>query len=311
MNTQIEKDVPLISVIIPVYNVEKYLEKCLNSVINQRYTNLEIIVIDDGSTDRSGQISDNYAKIDDRIYVIHQINQGLSAARNAGIACSRGEFIFFLDSDDWISAECISELYRLIVSYGVQISQCGECKQEYAEMIMSSKEYLLSTDYRTMAWGKLYNACLWKERFTFPVGKVHEDNAVVYKVVYEAQKIAITRQQYYYCAIRDESINAQAKGKRQRLDRIEFEKEAIAFFEGKNEPELKAWAIRTYAFDLLKQYWEYNDCEKKRVRKELKSRYKEIVPQVVTDHKLRFGTRFLLWLCKYNMRIWNVLVKGE
>lgn len=114
----------MISVIIPIYNVEEYLEKCVNSVLNQTYSDLEIILVDDGSTDNSGKICDELKNKDNRIIVIHQENQGLSAARNAGIAKALGEYIAFVDSDDYIMEDMYETLYKNLEKTDADISIC-------------------------------------------------------------------------------------------------------------------------------------------------------------------------------------------
>ena len=116
---------PLISIIIPVYNVNEYLEKCLCSVCGQTYKNLEIIVVDDGSTDGSGEICDMFAETDSRIKVIHQVNKGQSCARNEGLTIARGEYIGFVDSDDWIDPDMYEFLYHLLVDNDADISVCA------------------------------------------------------------------------------------------------------------------------------------------------------------------------------------------
>lgn len=116
---------PLLSVIVPVYNVENYIGDCIQSLINQHYSNLDILLIDDGSEDRSSQICDEYADLDNRIRVFHQTNQGLSKARNVGLENAEGEYITFLDSDDFIDIEMYSSLMNVIKEYDVQIAACG------------------------------------------------------------------------------------------------------------------------------------------------------------------------------------------
>ena len=116
---------PLISIIIPVYKVEKYLEKCIKSVLDQTYKNLQIILVDDGSPDNCGNICDNYAKIDNRIEVIHKANGGLSEARNVGLKVARGEYIGFVDSDDYVSNEMFENLYNTLISNDVDVSICN------------------------------------------------------------------------------------------------------------------------------------------------------------------------------------------
>lgn len=114
-----------ISVIIPIYNVEKYLSDCVESVLKQTYTDLEIILVDDGSQDASGQICDDYAKQDSRVQVIHKKNGGLSSARNAGIDQATGQYFFFLDSDDWIAENALELLYKEIKSTGSDLALCN------------------------------------------------------------------------------------------------------------------------------------------------------------------------------------------
>ena len=115
---------PLISVIVPAYNVEPYIEKCVKSIINQDYPNLEIILVNDGSKDKTGELCDKLKETDDRIQVIHQNNRGLSAARNSGLDLAHGEWIAFLDSDDWIEPEMYSTLIKIAVKEDAEIASC-------------------------------------------------------------------------------------------------------------------------------------------------------------------------------------------
>ena len=162
---------PLISIVIPVYKVEKYLERCILSIINQNYSNLEIILVDDGSPDDCGLICDNWAKIDNRIRVIHKENGGLSDARNAGIKIATGEFITFIDSDDYVLDNYIEYLLELIFKYNADIAICNfhqlfeETNRKVfvggkVEKIFNSEEaietMLYDRDFYTCAWGKLY-----------------------------------------------------------------------------------------------------------------------------------------------------------
>ena len=119
----------LISIIVPVYNVEQYLDRCVKSLLQQTYKNLEIILVDDGSPDRCGQMCDNYAKLDSRVLVIHKENGGLSDARNAGLSHAHGEYIAFVDSDDYIEADMISELYNACHNQDADIVVCGRRHQ--------------------------------------------------------------------------------------------------------------------------------------------------------------------------------------
>ncbi|MEI7668283.1 MAG: glycosyltransferase family A protein, partial [Erysipelotrichaceae bacterium] len=163
----------LISVIVPVYNVEKYIDRCVSSILNQTYKNLDIILVDDGSQDKSGQICDEYALKDNRIKVLHKSNGGLSDARNKGIELSKGEYISFVDSDDTISNNFIDKLYNLCVNYSSDISMCY-FKQFTSEISFNREhesridiftniqmlENLINEKYvqSTVAWNKLYKA---------------------------------------------------------------------------------------------------------------------------------------------------------
>ncbi len=156
---------PLISVIIPVYRTEKYLRKCVDSVLAQTYANLEIILVDNGSPDRCGQICDEYAQKDKRIRVIHQTNQGVSAARNAGLEIATGEYIAFVDSDDYIEPDMYEYLYGLIIKDNTSMSMCNICQDEgYHTKKQTEQPYVLISaldifEYGSIwgyVWNKLY-----------------------------------------------------------------------------------------------------------------------------------------------------------
>jgi len=171
----------MISVIIPVYNVEAFLERCIDSVINQIYPHLEIILIDDGSTDKSGDICDRYAQADGRIVVVHQKNAGLSAARNRGLDIAKGEYIGFVDSDDYIDADMYQALYNKAVETGCDIVEC-DLRHTYknTEDIEKTVRHYDKKDLicfgRGVAWNKLYRHGLIQETgVRFPAGLIYED----------------------------------------------------------------------------------------------------------------------------------------
>lgn len=211
---------PLISVILPVYNVERYLDRCMESVIHQTYKNLEIILIDDGSTDLSGKICEKYATIDDRVRVIHQENQGLSAARNKGIIESKGEYITFIDSDDYISYDMIEYLLLLILRFHSRMSLCshtivfsksGKKKilGDGREIRLSAHAALLSMLYHgnvdTSAWAKLYKRDIF-ETIRYPERKLFEDIGTTYKTFIESKWIACGFKSKYFYVVREKSI---------------------------------------------------------------------------------------------------------
>ncbi|MDR1753719.1 MAG: glycosyltransferase [Eubacterium sp.] len=214
---------PLISVIIPVYKVEKYIRKCLGSVINQTYKNLEIILVDDGSPDNCGNICDEYAFLDKRIIVVHKENGGLSDARNAAIDIAKGEFITFVDSDDWISENMIELLYNDIVKNDSDISVtnpvyyfentglekkgkfnkqkfCGSFSVEEALNGMFSAKI-----FDVTAWAKLYKASLFNG-IRYPKGLINEDEDVTYKLIFFSKSVSVIEEELYYYLQRGESI---------------------------------------------------------------------------------------------------------
>jgi len=234
----------LISVIVPVYNVERYLPQCLDSVMNQTYRNVEIILVDDGSTDRSGGICDEYQRKDRRIAVIHKENGGLSDARNAGLNAARGRYFFFLDSDDFIAPHCIETLYRLMketnsdISIGnFQQTHDGESPKAferpgrmYAFTKMEALEQLTGTFYLqfTVAWGKLIKREMMSG-IRFPVGRLHEDEFTSYKVLYNAKKVVFTEERLLFYRIRPDSITNRNLSVKQMMDWVDAFQERAVF----------------------------------------------------------------------------------
>lgn len=212
-NMQNKKELPLVSVIIPVYNVEKYLTRCLESVIAQTYSNLEIILVDDGSTDNSGKVCDKYQENDSRIKIIHKINGGQSDARNVGIDKACGEYIAFVDSDDWITKDYIESMYSLMITNDCDIATCG-VRRIFKEVTVRNKteekykicyrdeavKHLLYQRISTSAYGKLYKTDLW-DAIRFPVGKIYEEIEPLYMIFRRSMKVVMINQckyMYYY-----------------------------------------------------------------------------------------------------------------
>lgn len=209
---------PMISVIVPVYNVEEYLGRCLDSIVGQTYDNFEIILVDDGSTDSSGKICDRYAKSDDRIKVVHRKNGGLSAARNSGIEVVDGEYITFIDSDDYVARDYLEVLFETIRDNNAEISAVKQYV-EYPNRTMDTgtgKKYVLSSeqvfekmlygeDFDVSAWGKLYRRSLFEE-VRFPEGQLFEDSATTYLLIGQCKRIAMKSIPLYYYVMRSDSI---------------------------------------------------------------------------------------------------------
>ena len=209
----------LISIIVPVYNVEQYLEKCVDSIINQKYKNLEIILVDDGATDSSGKLCDELAKIDNRIKVYHKENGGLSDARNYGVERATGDYIGFVDSDDYIDSEMYEELYEAIKKENVDVVECNlkiiypdrvelfteqkyynvYTKQEYLE------EYLKIEKIFGSACVRLIKSDIAK-KLKFPVGKLYEDTYYAYDLIEKVDRYVIMNNPYYNYLMRENSI---------------------------------------------------------------------------------------------------------
>lgn len=211
----------LISIIIPVYKVEKYLEKCIQSVINQTYENLQIILVDDGSPDNCGKICDEYAKKDHRIEVIHKSNGGLSDARNKGLEIAKGEYIGFVDSDDYIEADIYEVLYNLLKQYNADVSICNFYTVSQGKIAIKNvdsgikeytrieilKEILLDNDIQSYAWNKLYKRELFGE-IKYPVGKKYEDIGTTFYLLEKCNKVVVTgKPEYYYINRQDSIVN--------------------------------------------------------------------------------------------------------
>ena len=238
----------LISVIVPVYKVEAYLDRCMQSIVNQTYSNLEIILVDDGSPDRCGAMCDAWAEKDSRIKVIHKENGGLSDARNAGMSIANGEYIAFVDSDDWVHPEYLSLLHRAARVYGVTMVGCdylmtdengiehyveepemeSHCAAQALEMLTNNR------GYRAVAWNKLYHRSLL-EGETYPVGRYHEDEFFTYRIMDKAGKLAYVNAPLYFYFQRSGSIMQSVSVK--HLDALDAYLERLELFRQKY-PEL-------------------------------------------------------------------------
>ena len=196
-----------ISVIVPVYKVEEFLSRCVDSILCQSYPDFEVILVDDGSPDRCGQMCEDYARQDSRIHVIHQENGGLSAARNSGIdwafAHSDSRWLAFVDSDDWVHPDFLKVLYETAEQTLCKISVCdffrtsGENfpEQPYNCAMRIAAGDFYCGDYQNgqtaVAWNKLYHKSLFKN-LRYPVGKLHEDEFTTYQAVYQAGTVGVT-----------------------------------------------------------------------------------------------------------------------
>ena len=246
---------PKISIIVPIYKVEPYLEKCVESILKQTFTDFELILVDDGSPDHCPEICDEYAKKDNRIRVIHKKNGGLSSARNAGIDVAQGAYLSFIDGDDWIAPDMYLKMVSLMEEHGGDIAVCeyDEVDESVTELVplgRMTREIKIFNNIEALqqiygelnvkmviACNKLYKKGLFDE-IRYPEGKIHEDEFVIHELLFKANKVIYTNETFYAYVQRTGSIMRQSYNLA-HLDAIEAFLNRIYFFEEKGLEELK------------------------------------------------------------------------
>lgn len=281
----------LISVIVPVYNVENYLDRCVDSIVNQTYKNLEIILVDDGSTDSSGRKCDEWKKKDNRILVVHKKNGGLSDARNAGLEVANGTYIGFVDSDDFISLDMYRILLKTMIETNSDIVECNRRSFTDSDIIHEANtdsfsvevfgsekallELILERKLKQTAWNKLYQRQIITT--LFEVGKINEDEYWTYQIFGKANTIAAVNAELYYYYQRESSIMHE-KYSIKRLDGVIARKERLVYIEN-NYPNLFNQACVSYLWACFYHYQVI--CRNKQVdndsyyRKTLHSEYRK------------------------------------
>lgn len=277
-----------VSVVVPIYNVEVYLARCIDSILKQTYSNLEIILVDDGATDGSGEIVDRYASLDNRIIPIHKSNGGLSDARNAGIDVATGDYICFVDSDDLIHSQYVETLLKLCVKNDCDIAQCRferssldtfSTEEGNGEVIFFDSIGILNAIYSEknvetiVAWNKLYKRELF-EQIRYPKGRIHEDEATLYKVFYKAQKVARIDKVLYLYYQNTDSITKKTYSLK-RLDILLALEERMQFFQENGLDKLYAKDSYKYLCKILIQIYLVSNMESpdRTILKELKKKY--------------------------------------
>ncbi len=219
---------PLISIIVPIYKVETFLPRCIDSILKQTYTNIEVLLVDDGSPDRCGEIADEYAAKDSRVQVIHQENGGIAKARNAGIHRSKGEYLYFVDSDDYIAEDAIETLYRMIVEQDAELAIANyaytdeegnllpadhfpKSNPPIHDGVLSGREVLEELaitgtwHYSVLAWNRLGHRKLYRA-VEFTEGRTHEDELIVHRLIAQCERVALSTKVTYYYVQRSGSI---------------------------------------------------------------------------------------------------------
>ncbi len=263
----------LISIIIPIYKVEQYLDKCIQSIINQTYKNLQIILVDDGSPDNCGKICDEYALKDNRIEVIHKINGGLSDARNVGIGRAKGKYIGFVDSDDYIEKDMYENMYNLLEERNADVCICNFYNviennniiknpnngiQEYNKIDIL-KEILLDKQIQSYAWNKLYKSELF-DNVKYPVGKKYEDIGTTFYILEKCNKVVVTDLPKYYYLNRIDSI-VNNLSEQTVIDYVDLINERYDYIENKYS-ELRRYNIYYLARTLITAYTDLQKLKK-------------------------------------------------
>lgn len=311
-------DNKLISIVVPVYNVESYISRCINSILRQTYRNIEVVLVDDGSTDSSGDICDSYALLDSRITVIHKLNGGLSDARNTGVRQCKGELVSLIDSDDVISSDFIELLYRAYIETGSDLICCelvcfydeDEYKlQSYWDRLSRKKvsykkyeshEIIEKSFYQhisiTGAPQKLYKRTLFDD-IKFPAGRYFEDLATTYLFFEKANSVVVIDKKLYAYRMRKDSIMNRSFNRR-KLDCIWVSDKLVKHFEGKKVEGIfcAAFRVNRLVYDQIpKNYGE----EKKAVWNEIKKyRY-----AVATDKNAQKYERLIALLSYSGMHL--------
>lgn len=274
----------LISVIVPVYNVKEYLNECIESIVNQTYKELELILVDDGSTDGSSEVCDEWGKRDSRIRIIHKKNGGLSDARNKGIDNATGKYIAFVDGDDYVHSNYLEILLNNLLENDADISMCNflrvdkEWKEHPQELVNENEVFLYkeneildqiyeNNSVTVVAWNKLYVKTLF-DTVKYPKGHVHEDEYVIHQLLYQCKRMVYTSCKLYYYVQRRESITGKLSLKRVEDVVKAFEQRAL-FFRNVEEPvyENKAWQMW---FWIIQRYEECakEECEEGKIAKQ-------------------------------------------
>ena len=303
----------LISVIVPVYNVKAYLERCVNSILKQSYENLEVILVDDGSTDDSKNICDSFAASDGRVRVIHQSNKGVATARNTGINNSNGEFICFVDSDDYIHPDFVRFLYTKLIENDCDICMCNHLVTDEWNYSINvnwdtpidvySRDQIFDMFYTNMHGSiiMLWNKMIRRECIAdikFDDGYIHEDEGTTFKFLYNAKKIAFSSEVLYFYYSRDESITGVPyDGK--RLDILKAYENRLSFYKEHSEKKLFDRECQYYLSEILANYYKVSILLKdKETLQRLREKYSGVY-KTADKSNWSASRKMLYFVCYY------------
>lgn len=261
-----------VSVIVPVYNSEKFLWRCLNSILTQSYNNIEVIIIDDGSVDGSFKIANEIAKTDKRVKIFKQVNRGPGAARNRGLDVASGDLVLFVDSDDFIRHDMILTMVTLLKKYNADMVQCDYLEGRLSEFnsysedkaklrIYNNRNILYSKDQKVVLWAKLYKRELWKN-IRMPAGNLnYEDDATTWKLYFSAKKIVYSTEKLYYYYNNDRGIMSTQR-KKSSLKFIDVYNDRIKWFVNENDFLMTAVSKWKFCMCLAATYLYGNNDQK-------------------------------------------------
>lgn len=272
---------PVLSIIVPVYRVEKYLRKCVDSILSQTFKDFELILVDDGSPDSCGKICDEYAMLDSRIRVIHQANKGLSAARNAGLDICKGKFIAFVDSDDYIEPNMYEILIRNIIKHNTDIAVCGiknyfdnkpqnnetESCESFKEMVLTKEQcfdmiFSKNDIITVVAWNKVYRREVFSN-IRYPEGQIYEDIYVIVDILSQCNAVFVTAAKLYNYRRHNGSISGSKYNDRE-IDRIISSEKNYSFFKAYYPQYLehvKAYLCTSYFLVLGKMVMDFDEAK--------------------------------------------------
>lgn len=307
----------MISVIVPVYNVESYLDRCVQSIVDQTYSDLEIILVDDGSPDRCGSMCDKWAKRDGRIKVVHKENGGLSDARNVGIEIATGDYIGFVDSDDWIEPDMYEKLLKAIQNEDAQISVCGLNRiydngysidqfvfQDQFTLLTDNivRAYLCQNTFSTASCDKLYRAELFDVR-RFPKGKLYEDAPIIFEILCSINKMVHVGKPLYHYFQRSSSISNRCFSI-QKMDHYFFSKDiwkkSLELY-----PQFKKQADAFWGCKLCELIYAIDESSNKREfqqeRSVMKQEFKKVKFSLLSEKEIPLIMKFKVCFIMFNM----------
>lgn len=316
---------PLISVILPVYNVEQYLPRCMESLFRQTWKNLELVLVDDGSREECAALCDEYGRRDARVAVYHKTNGGLSDARNYGIRKSRGEYITFVDSDDYVDPDYVEYLYNLIEQYGTKLSICqhrvvypgggGHSFGTNGDELLSDKECIRRMLYFdgvfTYSCAKLFHRSLL-DGIEFPMGKLFEDVGTTYKLMLGSRWVALGYEAKYNYFQRDDSI-CRCSFHPGKLDLLEMSDRMARDVVGRY-PDLKAAAVRHQVYSRFSTLNQMLDADEPELKREMAEYIRKHRWQVMKDKKAPQRDKIAILALALGLPVytlfWTVYSKG-